>query len=370
MTKGKNELCDEAIGLLVTYRCNLNCKYCYVHSKKPKEMTLEMAQSILEPFLMKQGGFLDIKFYGGETLMSFTLIKQLVEWVESKTWNRKYRFFGSTNGTLLNNEMKEWFMDHSKLVTMGLSFDGLPDVQLENRGSINIDIDYFISTWPQQTIQMTINTSSVNRMAEGIIYLLEKGAKVHPNVAFEEYEWEDKYILEYCKQLDILADYYSKHEKAPIIIQFEHKLEEYARSLDNHHPQVQVCGAGHGFRVYDVDGSKYPCHLLSPLVLETNQLNMVNKGEIEQAKDFADSKCANCPYTSSCPTCLGCNLIYRNDIRNRDLTHCKIMRAEVRAFIKKEVTRLKKKEVLDSFDAARIAAIRKIYDYEKCHSLL
>ena len=45
--------CDEAIGLLMTYRCNLDCQYCYIKTKRSKDMTLEKAQQILEPFLMK-----------------------------------------------------------------------------------------------------------------------------------------------------------------------------------------------------------------------------------------------------------------------------------------------------------------------------
>lgn len=49
-TPSRKEISDRSIGLLMTYRCNLDCKYCYIHTKREKDMTLEMAQSILEPF--------------------------------------------------------------------------------------------------------------------------------------------------------------------------------------------------------------------------------------------------------------------------------------------------------------------------------
>lgn len=75
-------------------------------------MTLEMAQSILEPFLQKKEGLLNIAFMGGETLMAINVIRPLIEWVESRKWNRPYRFFGSTNGTLLNDELKKWLETH------------------------------------------------------------------------------------------------------------------------------------------------------------------------------------------------------------------------------------------------------------------
>lgn len=137
-------------------------------------MTLEMAQKIIEPFLTKEDRFIDIVFMGGETLMSFDVTHRLIEWVENRKWNSRYRFFGSTNGTLLNRDMKEWLKLHKDTLTLGLSYDGIPSSQIENRGNDNIDVDFFIETWPYQPIQMTINESTVGQMANGIIYLLEK----------------------------------------------------------------------------------------------------------------------------------------------------------------------------------------------------
>ena len=125
-------------------------------------MTLEMAQNILEPFLLKKDeGRLDIAFMGGETLMAMSMIRPLVEWIEKGNWNRSYRLFGSTNGTLLTTELKNWLKEHSHILSLGLSYDGLPTSQTNNRGSNNIDIDFFLSTWPKQPIQMTINTETV-----------------------------------------------------------------------------------------------------------------------------------------------------------------------------------------------------------------
>ena len=83
-----NEANGEAVGLLTTYRCNLNCKYCYVQTKRNKDMALDMAKSILEPFLLKKAGRLDITFMGGETLLAIEVIRPLVEWVESGKYDR------------------------------------------------------------------------------------------------------------------------------------------------------------------------------------------------------------------------------------------------------------------------------------------
>lgn len=360
-----NDICDEAVGLLMTYRCNLSCKYCYIHKKQNKDMTLEMAQSILEPFLLKQGGWIDITFMGGETLMAMNVIRPLVEWLENGKWNRPYRCFGSTNGTLLDDDLKQWLRMHAKVLTLALSYDGLPASQCENRGSNDVDIDFFISTWPQQPIQMTINADTVSQMADGVIYLLEKGACVHPNVAFEGYEWNRGSVLEYGTQLNRLIYYYNSHEDKPLISQFVHNLNEYADCIDNPQKQLEICGAGNGFQVFDVDGMSYPCHILSPLVLECKKLEEIRGGLVENTIDFSDDDCVSCPYVSSCPTCIACNYLYRNNLTKRDKTHCAIMKLEVKAFIKKEVLRLKAKEHLTSRDATEIDSIRKLVEYEK-----
>lgn len=358
--------CDEAVGLLMTYRCNLDCKYCYIHTKRSKDMTLEKAQYIIEPFLMK-GNKLDIIFVGGETLLAINVIRPLVEWVKTTERKSDFRFFGSTNGTLLTTEIKEWLTQNKQILTLGLSYDGIPATQLENRESVNIDVDFFIKTWPHQPIQMTINSKSVGKMAEGIIYLLDKGADVHPNVAYEEEEWTDEKIAEYGRQLNKLIPYYKEHKDAYLISQFSHNLNEYANNIENPKEQVEICGAGHGFQVFDTDGTSYPCHILSPLVLKGSKLQRIKEGIVSRTESFADSRCKTCPFTSSCPTCIACNYLYRDCFQKRDSTHCRIMKTEVRACIKKEVVRLKDEKMITSEDATLIDSIQKLIEYERKH---
>lgn len=355
--------CDKSIGLLMTYRCNLQCQYCYIKTKQDIDMSLERAQSIIEPFLLTDGELLDIKFYGGETLLAFNVIKQLVEWVESKQWSRKYRFFGSTNGTLLTKEIKEWLSCHKTSIVLGLSYDGLPISQLNNRGSDNIDIDFFINTWPEQPIQMTINQSSVNQMADGVIFLLKKGAKVHPNVAFEEFDWDNTALHEYAIQLNKLLCFFNEHVQYPPITQFVHNIKEYLRQIEKPMPAARMCGASDGFRVFDVDGESYPCHLLSPLVVKGEKLEAIKQDILNEETNLADTNCDKCIYSSSCPTCLGCNFLYRDDFAIRDMTHCKIMKIEVRAFIKKEFLRLNNKEIIDAKDVSLIDSLVKLRNF-------
>lgn len=364
-TNHLSDVCDEAVGLLMTYRCNLDCTYCYISKKQDLDMTLEIAKNILRPLLSKSGGIVDITFMGAETLMAESVIRPLVEWAEAGTWRRLFRFLGSTNGTLLTGELKRWLTRHRHSLVLGLSYDGLPSVQQSNRGCASeIDVDFFIQTWPMQPVQMTINSSSVSQMAEGVIYLLERGAIVHPNVAYERTQWNKKAIAEYGRQLNRLIDYYIQHSDRPRIMQFTHNLTEYALNLETDSVQPEMCGAGNGFQVFDVDGSSYPCHLLSPLVLAGEKLEMIKSGKLDQTTDFSDPRCRCCPYRSACSTCLACNYIYRDSFQKRDATHCEIMRMDVKAFVKMEVLRLSAQNKFTPEDALEVKAIHKLIQYD------
>lgn len=360
--------CSEAIGLLMTYQCNLNCSYCYIKEKKNRNMSFEKAKEIIRPFLLTDDGIIDIIFMGAETLMAESEIRKIVEWAEQGSWNRNFRFFGSTNGTLLTDELKQWLFSHRQSIVLGLSYDGLPSVQQLNRGcGPEIDLDFFINTWPVQPVQMTINSESVHQMAAGVRYLLEKGAVVHPNVAYEEEQWNQKEIREYGRQLNQLIAYYASYKSYPCITQFQHDLIEYAKNLETMPHQPKVCGAGNGYQVFDVDGTSYPCHILSPLVLRNDKLEQIKQGIFTKTCEYSDPRCYGCPYCNSCSSCLACNYIYRDSFARRDITHCKIMHLEVRAFMKMEVQRLSLLPSISSEDALEIDAIHKLWHYEQAH---
>jgi len=350
-----------SVGLLLTYQCNLNCSYCYIPVKSSKQMSLSVAQKVLEPILETDGAPVDILFMGAESLTAFSTLKAIVEWAESQQRKRSYRFLATTNGTLLTVEIKEWLNQHKKRIILALSYDGVLESQDENRSgsSEQIDLNFFLELYPQQKLQMTISEHTVNKMADGVIYLHERGFLVNASVAYEEKEWSDESVQEYANQLDILLNYYLTHPSVSRIYQFTHPLIEYADNLDNPKPQTRQCGAGDGFSVYDIDGSEYPCHIISPLVLTQAQL-VDNSSRITDSTNFADERCVGCPYVTDCPTCMGCNLKYRGSVASRDLTHCKMTMLEVMATIKLQTMILLDKKCLTPEEAKIVNAINKL----------
>ena len=115
--------------LMTTTRCNLSCSYCYVSAtEKGRDMPLDIARRAVRTFLPDHGR-LAVQFSGGEPLLAFDLIKKIV--LNYRTGS--IRFAVQTNGLLLDSEKLLFFVKHG--VGLGLSLDGIPEVNEQQRGA-------------------------------------------------------------------------------------------------------------------------------------------------------------------------------------------------------------------------------------------
>jgi len=115
--------------LELTENCNFRCKYCVYSGKykktrvhKKKDMSFSTLKKAIDFFIQrsdknKRGGSC-IGFYGGEPLLKFDLIKKAIEYVSCKN----IRFTITTNGSLLNREIINYFIKNNVSIT--LSLDG------------------------------------------------------------------------------------------------------------------------------------------------------------------------------------------------------------------------------------------------------
>jgi uncharacterized protein len=122
-----------AIILEVTTNCNLRCKYCscgelYANSKGLKIINMEPTSAITllnyvikKKTLNSQKRQLALSFYGGEPLLNFTFIENLVKYAESLITDVQIRFDIVTNGTLLDKYM-DYLVKHK--FTILISIDG------------------------------------------------------------------------------------------------------------------------------------------------------------------------------------------------------------------------------------------------------
>ncbi len=320
-----NRIARKTIMLMLTYRCNLDCVYCYEKGKHfDKSMDIEVAKEIIEKaFIENESACKEIEFdfMGGEPLLEFEKIKKIDEWMWRKNWSKPDILYATTNGTLLNDEMKSWFSQHREKIVLGLSYDGNPEMQNQNRSfsAHKIDLDYFITTWPFQPFKMTISKETVGNIYDGITYLHSKGMhKIHANLAFG-LDWTDETLGTFSSQLLLLIDYYTQHLELERVSLLDIDITTVFQKTD----APKYCGTGSGTELIDVDEKHYPCHIISPVTLTDEQLAQVTNFDFEDRSCFANEVCETCLLVKICPNCYGMNLLHTGDMKKRFPVLCK-----------------------------------------------
>ncbi len=124
----------KAMCLHVAHTCNLNCSYCFASQGKYKGdralMSFEVGRQAFD-FLVANSGIrknLEVDFFGGEPLMNWDVVKQLVAYARSieKEHNKNFRFTLTTNGVLLDDEIIDFL--NKEMSNVVLSLDGRRDV--------------------------------------------------------------------------------------------------------------------------------------------------------------------------------------------------------------------------------------------------
>jgi len=124
----------KALCLHVAHTCNLNCEYCFASQGKYKGdraiMSFEVGKRALD-FLIENSGSrvnLEVDFFGGEPLMNWDVVKQLVAYARSreKESDKNFRFTLTTNGVLLDDEVMDFC--NREMHNVVLSLDGRKEV--------------------------------------------------------------------------------------------------------------------------------------------------------------------------------------------------------------------------------------------------
>lgn len=128
------------ITLQVTKNCNFSCRYCAfandnnigrVHQNT--KMSVKVAKDAID-FLFKHSQDvheLTIAFYGGEPMLNFELIKEVVEYANSKFFTKKIKYLMTTNASILNDEMLALLVKNN--FEISISLDGPKNIQNRHR---------------------------------------------------------------------------------------------------------------------------------------------------------------------------------------------------------------------------------------------
>ena len=131
----------KALCLHVAHTCNLNCSYCFAsqgrfHGERAL-MSFDVGKQALD-FLIASSGTrrnLEVDFFGGEPLMNWDVVKQLVAYARSveKEHGKNFRFTLTTNGMLIDDDVIDF--SNREMSNVVLSLDG----RKENHDRLRVD---------------------------------------------------------------------------------------------------------------------------------------------------------------------------------------------------------------------------------------
>lgn len=269
----------KAMCLHVAHDCNMACKYCFgdtgAFMGERTLLSLETGKKAID-FLLDSSGSrrnLEIDFFGGEPLMNFDVVKELVAYgrKREKKYGKNIRFTITTNGLLLDEEKSDFINEHMDNVI--LSIDGRPAVNDAMRKTVNDKGTYEAVIGNMKSfaekrdgtyyVRGTFTKNNLD-FSEDIKHLADLGFRnisVEPVVTdiSKSYALTDGDVEKICAEYDRLADMYLEYEKDGREFSFFHFNIDLTQG-----PcvikRISGCGAGTEYVAVSPEGDIYPCH--------------------------------------------------------------------------------------------------------------
>ena len=272
----------KALCLHVAHDCNLKCRYCFAeegeyHGKRSL-MSAEVGKKAIDFIIANSGKRrnLEVDFFGGEPLMNFDVVKEIVEYgrEQEKLHDKNFRFTITTNGILLDDEKQKYINENMHNVV--LSLDGRKEVndymrpRAGGQGSYDIIVPKFqkLAESRNQTDYYLRGTFTHNNLdfSKDVFHIADdlgfKQVSVEPVVA----EATESYAI----TEDDLDTIFKEYEKLAEQLYIRHKTGE--KDFNFFHFMVDLtggpciakrlsgCGSGTEYLAVTPEGDLYPCH--------------------------------------------------------------------------------------------------------------
>jgi len=270
----------KALCLHVAHTCNLNCSYCFASQGKYQGdralMSFEVGKQALD-FLIQNSGKrvnLEVDFFGGEPLMNWDVVKQLVAYGRSqeKIHNKNFRFTLTTNGVLVDDDVIEFA--NKEMHNVVLSLDGRKEVHDHLRknyageGSYDTivpkfqkfvkargDKNYYIrGTFTHNNVDFT---NDLFHMADlGFTELSMEPVVCSPD---DPYALTEEDLPKLFQQYEILAKDMIRRKKEGKEITFYHYMIDLTGGPCIY-KRISGCGSGTEYLAVTPWGELFPCH--------------------------------------------------------------------------------------------------------------
>ena len=270
----------KALCLHIAHTCNLNCSYCFASQGKyhgeRAVMSLEVGKRALD-FLIENSGSrrnLEVDFFGGEPLLNFEVVKELVAYARSieKIHNKNFRFTLTTNGVLIDDDVIDFA--NREMSNVVLSLDGRREihdrfrVDYAGNGSFDKIVPKFqklVNARDGKNYYMRGTFTHANPdFLEDIKVMLDLGFKelsMEPVVCApgDEAELTEDDIEIVMEQYEKLAELMLEKSKTGEGFTFYHYMIDL-KGGPCIYKRISGCGSGTEYMAVTPWGDLYPCH--------------------------------------------------------------------------------------------------------------
>lgn len=356
----------KAMCLNIAHDCQLRCKYCFASTgdfgKGRKLMSFETGKHAID-FLLENSGDrpnLELDFFGGEPLMNFNVVKQVVEYARSreKEYNKKFRFTITTNGLLLDDEKIDFI--NREMSNVVLSIDGRKEVNdyfrvLPNgQGCYDIimpkykklvagrgDKEYYVrGTFTNKNLDFSNDVFALNEAGFDQI-------SVEPVVGDDDvYALTEKDLPTVFAEYEKLAQRLLENEKQGKKFNFFHfmlDLDQGPCAIK----RLRGCGCGNDYVAITPDGDIFPCHQF--VGIDEYKMGNIDEGTFDQEMkaDFAKAHVYSKPDCRECWAKFYCsggcnanNYQYMGDIRTAHKISCQLEKKRLECAIMMKAVRM------------------------------
>lgn len=327
----KRDSVIKALCLHIAHDCNLKCKYCFAeegeyHGKRSL-MSKETGEKAID-FLIENSGKrrnLEVDFFGGEPLINFDVVKEIVNYArgKEKEYNKNFRFTITTNGILLDDKIQTYINENMHNVV--LSIDGRKEVNDKMRvragdlGSYDTIVPKFqkiAQDRKQKDYYVRGTFTNENKdFSKDVLHLADLGFKqisVEPVVADEK----ESYAIKESDLQELFSEYEKLAKEMLRYIQEGKEFNFFHFMIDLSGGPCVIkrmvgCGSGTEYIAVTPEGDLYPCHQFVGKEnfkmgtvftgIENNEL----KNEFEKCNVYSKEECRNCWAKFYCSG--GCN---------------------------------------------------------------
>ena len=310
----------KALCLHIAHDCNLACRYCFAeegeyHGRRAL-MSFEVGKKALDFLIANSGNRrnLEVDFFGGEPLMNWQVVKDLVKYgrEQEKKHGKNFRFTLTTNGVLLDDEVMEFC--NREMANVVLSIDGRKEVHdfmrpfRKGKGSYDLIVPKFRKFAESRNqdryyVRGTFTRHNLD-FAKDVLHLADLGFKqisVEPVVALpeEEYALREEDIPQICEEYDRLAAEMIKRHREGKEFNFFHFMIDLTGGPCVY-KRLSGCGSGTEYLAVTPWGDFYPCHQFvgEEAFLMGNVFDGLKASELQEefkgCNVYAKEKCRNC----------------------------------------------------------------------------